>query len=351
MKLTELNHYRLVGRSGLRVSPLCLGTMTFGLSWGWGSDKEVSREIFDTYLDRGGNFVDTANYYTGGTSEEWIGEFMEGKREEIVLATKYSLTMREGDPNAGGNNRKNLMQSLEASLRRLKTDYIDLYYLHVYDSRTPMDEIMRAMDDAVSSGKVLYVAISDTPAWRVAQANTMADLRGWTPFVGLQIPYSLVERTVERELIPMAQSLGLGLIPWSPLGGGLLTGKYSRKDLELESNRDENRRGINKKLLTEKNFKIIDELAVITEETGYSQAQVAINWVMRRPGVCSPIIGARTMKQLDSNLGSLDFSLSDEQMERLNNLSAVAPGFPNMFLETDIMDARLTSGTVVEKRR
>ncbi|MCB0855733.1 MAG: aldo/keto reductase, partial [Bacteroidetes bacterium] len=167
-KLTELNHYRLVGRSGLRVSPLCLGTMTFGLEWGWGSDKEVSRQIFDTYLDRGGNFIDTANYYTAGTSEEWIGDFMQGKREEIVLATKYSLTMREGDPNAGGNNRKNLIQSLEASLKRLKTDYIDLYYMHVYDNRTPMDEVMRAMEDMVRSGKVLYVAISDTPAWRIA---------------------------------------------------------------------------------------------------------------------------------------------------------------------------------------
>ena len=324
-KLTELNHYRLVGRSGLRVSPLCLGTMTFGLEWGWGSDKEVSRQIFDTYLDRGGNFIDTANYYTAGTSEEWIGDFMQGKREEIVLATKYSLTMREGDPNAGGNNRKNLIQSLEASLKRLKTDYIDLYYMHVYDNRTPMDEVMRAMEDMVKSGKVLYVAISDTPAWRIAQANTLADFRGWAPFIGLQIPYSLVERTVEQELIPMAQELGLGLIPWSPLDGGLLGGA-------LEKMATGRRKGENFEKQVEENRDKLEKYEALCREIGHPPGEVAIAWLLHNPIVTAPIIGARNMKQLEDNLGTVGWSLTPEQRTRLNEVSADDLPYPHDFI-------------------
>src|SRR5919199_5407511 len=227
-KLTELNHYRLLGRSRLRVSPLCLGTMTFGTEAGWGADKQESQKVFDLYVDRGGNFIDTADAYTSGTSETYLGEFIQSRREQLVLATKYTCNTRQGDPNAGGNHRKNMIQSVEASLKRLKTDYIDLYWLHMWEFRTPVEEVMRAFDDLVRAGKVLYIGVSDTPAWKVSQANMLADLRGWTPLIGLQIEYSLVERTVERDLIPMARELNIGVVPWSPLGGGVLTGKYSR---------------------------------------------------------------------------------------------------------------------------
>lgn len=214
---TSLESYRLLGRSGLRVSPLCLGTMTFGSDWGWGADRDDSRRIFDAYVDRGGNFIDTANNYTGGTSERLLGEFAEGKRERLVLATKYTLTTRPGDPNSGGNHRKSMVRSVEQSLARLKTDYIDLLYLHAWDETTPVEEIVRAMDDLVRAGKVLYVGISDTPAWQVARMQAIADLRGWSPLIALQIEYNLIERTVERDLIPMARELGMGVIPWSPL--------------------------------------------------------------------------------------------------------------------------------------
>jgi aryl-alcohol dehydrogenase-like predicted oxidoreductase len=228
----SLDSYRLLGRSGLRVSPLALGTMTFGTDWGWGSDRDEAKRILDAYLDRGGNFIDTANKYTNGTSERLIGELVGDRRERLVLATKYTLTMRPGDPNAGGNHRKNMVRSVEASLERLKTDYIDLLYLHAWDATTPVEEILRAMDDLVRAGKVLYVGISDTPAWQVSRMQAIADLRGWAPLVALQIEYSLIERTVERELIPMAQEMGLGVIPWSPLASGVLTGKYTRADLD-----------------------------------------------------------------------------------------------------------------------
>ncbi len=224
---SSLTHYRLLGRSGLRVSPLALGTMTFGTDWGWGSDEADARRIFDAYVDRGGNFVDTASNYTNGTSEKLVGAFAEGKRDRLVLATKYSLASAPGDPNSGGNHRKNMVRTVEQSLQRLRTDHLDLLYLHTWDATTPGDEIMRAFDDLVRAGKVLYAGISDTPAWQVARMQTMAELRGWSPFVALQIEYSLVQRTVERELVPMAKELGLG-VPWSPLGMGVLTGKYSR---------------------------------------------------------------------------------------------------------------------------
>ena len=218
--------YKLLGNSGLRVSELCLGTMTFGEDWGWGASKEDSRALFDAYREAGGNFIDTANFYTGGTSERFVGEFIASERDRFVVATKYTLTMRPGDPNASGNHRKNMIQSVEASLRRLGTDYIDLYWLHAWDYLTPVEEVMRGLDDLVRAGKVLYVGVSDTPAWIVSQANTLAALRGWTPFVGLQIEYSLIERTVERELLPMAEAFGLTILAWSPLGSGVLTGKY-----------------------------------------------------------------------------------------------------------------------------
>ncbi len=232
----QLDRYRLLGRSGLRVSPLCLGTMTFGTEWGWGADRETSRAIFNAYAERGGNFIDTANFYTKGTSERLVGECMADARERFVLATKFTLNMRPGDPNAGGNHRKCMIQSVEASLRRLNTDYIDLYWLHAWDGTTPVDEVMRGLDDLVRAGKILYVAVSDTPAWKIAQCNTLAELRGWSRFIALQVEYNLALRDVERDLVPMAIELGLGVLPWSPLASGLLSGKYTRADLEKQGN-------------------------------------------------------------------------------------------------------------------
>src|ERR1700686_3577809 len=218
--------YRLLGKSGLRVSEASLGTMTFGDEWGWGSPKAEAQQVYETYREAGGNFIDTANFYTNGTSEKFLGEFMQGHRESVVLATKYSLAVPGNDPNAAGNQRKNMMQSVEASLKRLQTDYIDLYWGHMWDQITPVEEVMRGLDDLVRAGKVLYTGISDAPAWWIAEANTLAHLRGWTQFVGLQIEYSLIERTVERELIPMAKALNLGVTAWSPLASGVLTGEY-----------------------------------------------------------------------------------------------------------------------------
>ncbi|MEE7548270.1 aldo/keto reductase, partial [Xanthomonas sp. Kuri4-1] len=226
-----LDHYRLLGRSGLRVSPLALGTMTFGTGWGWGADDAEAARLFDRYLELGGNFVDTANTYTDGHAETLVGRFVAGRRDRLVIASKYTLNPFPGDPNGGGNHRKNLLQSVEASLRRLGTDYLDLLYLHIWDETTPVDEVMRGFDDLVSAGKIVYAGISDTPAWQVARMQTLADLRGWAPLVALQIEYSLAQRTVEAELVPMADALGLGVLAWSPLAMGILTGKYTRQDL------------------------------------------------------------------------------------------------------------------------
>src|SRR6266403_2194364 len=218
--------YRLLGKSGLRVSEASLGTMTFGDEWGWGSPKAEAQKIYETYREAGGNFLDTANFYTAGTSEKFVGEFIKSHRDSVVLATKYSNAAPGNDPNAAGNHRKSMMQAVEASLKRLRTDYIDLYWLHVWDQITPAEEVMRGLDDLVRQGKVLYVGVSDAPAWWIAHANTLAHLRGWSPFLGLQIEYSLIERTVERELIPMAKTLNLGVTAWAPLSNGVLTGKY-----------------------------------------------------------------------------------------------------------------------------
>lgn len=325
----SLDTFRLLGRSGLRVSPLCLGTMTFGTEWNWGTDKDGSRAMFDLYLDRGGNFIDTANRYTEGTSETFLGEFMQGKRDQIVLATKYTLHMRPGDPNAAGNQRKNLIQALDASLRRLKTDYIDLYYVHAWDALTPIDETMRALDDAVRAGKILYAGVSDFPAWKVAQANTLAELKGWSRFIALQIQYNLVDRTVERDLIPMAMDLGLGVTPWGVLASGFLTGKYEVDDKPDAGGRQMERR------FTDRNRVILKELLAVAEETGHTPAQVAHAWLLRKPGVISPILGVRKVEQLEDTLQGLEIQLDDSQIHRLDEVSAVDLGFPHDFLQQD----------------
>jgi aryl-alcohol dehydrogenase-like predicted oxidoreductase len=332
--------YKLLGRSGLRVSEICLGAMTFGTEYGWGAPKEECKKIFDTFLKAGGNFIDTANRYTEGTSEKFVGEFIAGTRDEIVLATKYTLFTRPGDPNSAGNHRKNMIQSLEASLRRLNTEYIDLYWVHAWDFMTPVDEIMRALDDMVRAGKILYIGISDTPAWIVSRANTMADLMGWTPFTALQVEYSLIERTAERDLLPMARALDLAVTPWGPLGGGLLTGKYRQKTSEPKRMQDGKSRR-----LSERNFNITDEVIKIAESIGHSPAQIALNWLRQQPGIIIPIVGARTAGQITDNLGCLDFELSTEHMSRLDEISKIDLGFPHEFLTRDYIRHLVFGGT------
>ena len=348
---TALDHYRLLGRSGLRVSPLALGTMTFGADWGWGADSAESRRVFDAYVDRGGNFIDTANFYTGGTSERLLGDFVQAKRESLVLATKYSLFMRAGDPNSGGNARKNMVRSVEASLERLRTDHIDLFYLHVWDDTTPVDEVMRAMDDLVSAGKIIYVGISDTPAWQVARMQTLADLRGWAPLIALQIEYSLIERSADRDLLPMAKALGLGVTPWSPLGGGVLTGKY-RKDDSAAAAADGTRRQLVQQngALTDRNFAIADVVGTIARELDRTPAQVALAWTLLEPGVTAPILGVRTLAQLEDNLGALEVVFSDDQRRRLDEVSAVSLGFPHDFMQWGPIRHNLTGGAKIRPR-
>ncbi|MBD3257728.1 aldo/keto reductase [candidate division GN15 bacterium] len=328
--------YRLFGKSGLRVSELCLGTMTFGEEWGWGANIDDSCAMFDTFLNAGGNFIDTANRYTEGTSEKYVGEFIKANsvRDKVVLATKYTLFMQTGDPNSAGNQRKNMVQAVEHSLRRLQTDYIDLLWVHAWDYMTPPEEIMRGLDDLVRAGKILYVGISDSPAWRVAQCNTMAELRGWSRFVGLQVEYSLIERTVERELLPMARAFDMAVTPWGIIGGGVLTGKYSKKDKQ-ESSTQRYEEGSDSIRLGDKALAIGDEVVAIAIEIGCSPANVAINWTRQQPGNIIPIVGVRTKTQLDDNLKALDNPLSDKHLTRLDDISAIELGFPHDFLGKD----------------
>ena len=319
--------YRLLGNSGLRVSEAALGTMTFGDDWGWGSAKDEARKVYDAYRDAGGNFIDTANLYTNGTSESFLGEFMEGHRQSIVLATKYTNAAPGLDPNAAGNQRKNMMQAVEASLKRLRTDYIDLYWVHIWDQITPVEEVMRGLDDLVRQGKVLYAGISDAPAWWIAQTNTLASLRGWSPFVGLQIEYSLIERTVERELVPMAKALNIGVTAWSPLAGGVLTGKYHGQ----ESSEPGRMSGdMMREFLPEQQRadRIVAALKTVSQQMNRSMAQVALAWLRYRPVPVIPIIGARKLDQLQDNLASLDLALSGQQLKTLDEASEIELGFP-----------------------
>lgn len=333
---TSLTDYRLLGRSGLRVAPLALGTMTFGADWGWGAEEAEARRILDLYLDRGGNLIDTAVNYTNGESERLLGRFLRGRRERAVLATKFTMARDPANPNSGGNHRLNLVRSVEASLRQLDTDRIDLLYLHAWDFTTGPDEVLRALDDLVRAGKLVYVGLCNTPAWRVAQLQTIADLRGWSPLVALQIEYSLVERTVEHELLPMAESLGLGVLPWSPLGGGILTGKYTRADLSDENGADvaATRKGVIASTghLNERSLAIAEVVGAVADETGASRSQVALAWTLRHPAVTAPVMGARTLAQAEDNLGALAVVLDDDQLARLDAGSRPAPIFPERFI-------------------
>jgi aryl-alcohol dehydrogenase-like predicted oxidoreductase len=323
--------YRLLGNSGLRVSEAALGTMTFGDDWGWGTAKDEARKVYDAFREAGGNFIDTANLYTNGTSELFLGEFMEGHRQSVVLATKYTNAFPGTDPNAAGNQRKNMMQAVEASLKRLKTDYIDLYWVHIWDQITPVEEVMRGLDDLVRAGKVLYTGISNAPAWWIAQANTLANLRGWSPFVGLQIEYSLIDRSVERELIPMAKALNFGVTAWSPLAGGILTGKYhghGTGDGSPEQGRMNS--DMLKDFLPEKERtnRILAAVKSVSDETGRGMAQVALAWLRYRPVPIIPIIGARKPSQFQDNLASFELTLSADQLKTLDEASGIELGFP-----------------------
>jgi len=335
--------YRLLGNSGLRVSEVALGTMTFGEEWGWGSSKDDSRKVYDAFREAGGNFIDTANFYTNGTSESHLGEFMKDHRQSIVMATKYTNAQPGTDPNAAGNHRKNMMRAVEASLKRLKTDYIDLYWVHIWDQITPVEEVMRALDDLVRQGKVLYVGISDAPAWWIAQANTLAHFRGWSPFVGLQIEYSLIERTVERELVPVAKALNLGLTAWSPLAGGVLSGKYHGHGSSEASRMSSD---MMKGFMPEQQRadRIVAAVKKVSDETGRSMAQVALAWLRYRPVPVIPIIGARKLSQLQDNLASFDLALSVEQLKTLNEASHIELGFPHDFYAKEMVRAIVYGG-------
>jgi aryl-alcohol dehydrogenase-like predicted oxidoreductase len=318
--------YKLLGTSGLRVSELCLGTMSFGDAWGFGADEKESHRILGEFAEAGGNFIDTANKYHEGQSEEIVGSFLGPGRDRWVVASKYTLAMRSGDPNAAGNSRKNLRGSVEASLRRLRTDYLDLLWVHAWDYTTPVEEVMRGLDDLVRAGKVNYVGLSDTPAWVASQANTVAALRGWSPFVALQVEYSLLERTAERELLPVAEAFGLSVTVWAPLGAGILTGKYSRGPSRTPE--DSRRVAGNQARLTERNLRIAREVDHVADQLGATSAQVASAWVRQRSRRLIPIVGVRKLEQLHDLLGSLDVELSAEQLSRLDEATRIEFGFP-----------------------
>jgi len=309
--------------------------------------------MIDMFIDRGGNFIDTANFYGQlGQSEEWLGRLVKGRRDPLVISTKYSLTTRPGDPNASGNHRKNMVRSVEDSLRRMQTDHIDLLYLHMWDFRTPVDEILRAFDDLVRAGKVLYTGLSDTPAWQASRMQAIAELRGWTQFCALQIAYSLVERTVEREMIPMAREMGMGVSPWAPLGQGMLTGKYSRADLAPGSMENiSSRKAINAVTgkLTERNLDIADVVVACATDLGCTPAQLALAWTLVNPAVCSPVVGVRTPAQLEDNLGALDLTIPDEVLARLDAVSAVPPVFPIDVLKSPAEGMMFGNVTVAER--
>jgi aryl-alcohol dehydrogenase-like predicted oxidoreductase len=354
MTRTSLGSYTLLGRSGLRVSPLALGTMTFGTEWGWGAPRQTAFTLLDRYLEAGGNFIDTADGYTGGTSEALIGDYFaeRGQRDRAVIATKFTFNAAPGDPNAGGNGRKNIHRALEGSLRRLKTDYVDLYWLHAWDGLTPVEEVMATLDGLIAAGKIRYIGLSDVPAWYLARAQTLAELRGLERVAGLQLEYSLVERNIEREHIPAAQALGVGITPWSPLASGLLTGKYTRDGVSakgegrLPAIAASGNPGF-EKLFTEQNWRIVDTLVAVARELGKSPAQVALSWVIHRPGVTSTILGATKPEQLEANLGALEVEIPAPLRERLDEVSRPPVVHPYHFFVTPQMQAMIAGGTTI----
>ncbi|HLK68942.1 MAG TPA: aldo/keto reductase [Bryobacteraceae bacterium] len=336
-----LSEYVTLGRSGLRVSPLCFGTMTFGTEWGWGADEETCGQLLETYLQAGGNFLDTADLYTLGKSEEICGRLIRdrGLRDRIVLATKFSFNAERRNPNAGGNGRKNIYRAIEGSLRRLQTDYIDLYWMHIWDGTTPVEEVVDSMNDLVRSGKVRYVGFSDVPAWYAARAQTIAQFAPSERIIALQLEYSLVERAIEREHIPAAHELGMGICPWSPLASGFLAGKYKRGEKgggRLDTMNASGNPGFEK--FTDRNWSILDVLLEVAKEIGRPAAEVTLNWVATQPGISSVIIGATKPSQLESNLRSLDFTIPAELRARLDEAGKPETAHPYMMFEAPFPD-------------
>ncbi len=329
--MTKKNmRYQLLGNSGLRVSELCLGTMTFGETWGWGASKQESQKQFELFAGAGGNFIDTSVNYTDGTSESYIGEFLAKERDYFVVATKYSLTKASSpDPNSGGNSLKSMRRAVETSLKRLKSDYVDILYLHMWDYLTPVGEVMQGLNNMVRTGKVLYIAFSDTPDWIVAEACTLAEQRGWAKPVALQVPYSIADRAVERSLLPMAKHWGLATLAWGLLEGGILTGKYAK------GNSEPTRSAREATTISPRVQAIVETVKAIAEESGRSMAQVAVNWVRQqtRQGQIIPIIAGRTAAHLADNMAALEWELSADQLRRIDEVSRIEMGFPHDFLE------------------
>ncbi len=322
-----LNHYITLGRSGLRVSPYCLGTMTFGEEFGWGASPQESFAMLDEYRSRGGNFVDTANIYTAGHSEQIVGDYIKHhavRRDELVLGTKFYCNLFPGDPNGGGAGRKALIQQCEASLKRLQSDYIDIYWLHNWDRGAPIEETLRGLDDLVTAGKIRYIGFSDIPAWKTAEAQTIARFRGWAPVIALQLEYSLLERTGEGELFPLAQEMGMGIMPWSPLKSGFLSGKFRRNG---EGSVDTRRSGM-VGMPSPADYDVIDTVVEIAPALNVSPAAVALAWVRSQAGVSATLIGARRLDQLKTNLDSLEVRLSAGQIARLSEVSQPRLNFP-----------------------
>ncbi|BAM04050.1 aldo/keto reductase [Phycisphaera mikurensis] len=347
---SSLDDYQLLGDSGLRVSPLCLGTMNFGEDWGTGADKETSKKVFDAYAEAGGNFLDTADFYTNGSSESFVGEFIASERDRFVLATKYTIKRADGQPMAAGNSRLSMHRAVEASLKRLKTDHIDLYWLHMWDFTTPTDELVRAFDDLVKAGKIGYVAISDTPAWKLCELVCYARHHALTRPVATQVEYSLITRDVEREIAPMALEMGLGLLPWSPLKGGVLSGKYGREDLQkIEAGE---KKGVGKRDMKwdEQRVELVEGLQKIGDAHGKTVAQVAQNWLLSRPAVPSVIVGPRTPDHLEGSLGALGFDLSEDEQAEIQRLAPIELGFPHDFLRGGNVRGLATAGTRVPRR-
>ena len=325
--------YRLFGNTGLRVSELCLGTMTFGEDWGWGSDQKESQKVLECFAEAGGNFIDTANMYTNGNSERFLGEFLKTRRDDFVLATKYTLTQNPNDPNASGNHRKSLVKALNESLQRLATDYIDIFWVHAWDEHTPIEETLRALDDQVRAGKILYIGISDVPAWVLSKANTIAEFKNWTAFAGLQVEYSLIERTIEYDLLPAARHLGMAVTTWGPLAGGILTGKYNKGSKTQETSGRHTEGPWADAYKTDNNLRIAQAVLDVSEKINRPPSQVALNWIRgQQRGNIIPIIGAKKLSQLQDNLKCLDWELDQESLDFLNEETKLAPVFPHSFL-------------------
>jgi len=344
--------FRTLGRTGLKVSPLALGVMTFG----WGADKDTSRKLFDAYRSAGGNFFDTADMYADGTSEEWLGEMIETtkSRNEIVLATKFTFNAKPGNPNAGGNGRKNIMRALEGSLRRLRTDYIDLYIMHTWDRVTPIEEVASTLNDLVRSGKIRHIGLSDVPAWYAARFATIADFRGWERPAALQLEYSLVSRALEREHVPLAQELGISITPWSPMAGGFLSGKFRKVNGQITGSgrvidmKDSGNPTMEKFAKREQNWKILETLLQVSERLGKSPAEIALAWVMGRPCVTSTIIGATKLEQLQKNLAAAEVSLPPEATGALDEVSALEANELDHFFDT-VLQGMVSGGTNVTR--